>query len=118
MRLERIILEFPDPAELVGLAELRYMSDKGFSLTEDARALLMESVEALSGSSYFKGFKTISHLGESIMYNILTTEMGEGRQITAAMLSGFGKDSYYVRRMMAGSDMKKVIGFAGRGVQQ
>jgi len=116
MRIETIILEFPDSKELVDLIESRYLQAKGFSATEGAKILLQKSIDELRKARNFNGFKSISQLGDDILYSIVSDNSSDNKLITADMLSGFSTDSFYVKRARAQIGARKPIGFVDRGM--
>ena len=114
MRIETLALSFPEATDLVDLIESKYINSRRFFLSEKAKALLHETIEELSGSDHFGGFKTISRLAEDIMHDVLSTGLGVSTTITTEMLSRYRKDSTYVQRAVTRSGKRAVIGFAGR----
>jgi len=117
IRLETLILRFPGANELVEHIEAKFIKTEGFSFTGSAKALLRETIEELSEGAQFNGFKSITNLGEKIMFDILATEQGENRLITSEMLLEYKKDSDYVKNAKAHHGMTRVIGFAGEEVR-
>jgi len=116
IRFESLSLRFPDSNELVELVESRHIQDKGFTLTRSAKTLLRETIEEIAAGKNFNGFKSISQLANDILYNILTTDFGDSKHISADMLSCCGKDSNYVKRARSQIGVKKVIGFLERSM--
>jgi hypothetical protein len=96
--------------------EDRYIKDKGFSFSDEAKVLLSETIGELTAGKQFNGFKSVNQLAGDILYNILTTDVKSVKEITAEMLSGYEKDSPYVKQRVKGQDgTKKIIGFTERG---
>jgi hypothetical protein len=114
MRLETLTPQFPDVDELIAYIETRFINSDGFFFTEDAKELLHESIVEITGSECFNGFKTISQLSEKIMFNILTTELNNKKQITAEMLSDIAKDSSFISKLKMQYSTKRMIGFSGK----
>jgi len=114
IRLETLVPRFPDAAKLVEFIETRFINVEGFSFTGDAKALLCDSVKEIVGGAHFNGFKTITHLADKILFDILATEQSDLKIITAEMLSDFRKDSSYVKNVKVQHGMITVIGFVGK----
>ena len=114
VRLESINLRFPDADELVDLVDVKYLQSKGFTLTADAKFILLETIEEIAKSKHFNGFKTIVRLASDILYNIFANDIKD-KFICAEMLADYGKDSEYVKRAKAQIRNKKIIGFNERG---
>jgi hypothetical protein len=109
LRLETLTIKFPETDELVALVEKRYI-ENGFVLTENAKILLGETITEIAKGKYFNGFKTVEQLAKDILFNVLMVELNGNKQISAEMLSGYGKDSNYVKRTKSRAGIKK-IGF-------
>ena len=116
VRLESFSLGFPDPCELVDYVEAKYIQGNGFIFTEDARVLLSETITELTAGKHFNGFKSIAQLANDIVYSLLATDLHGGKRIFAEMLSGFSKNSNYVRRAKTQEGAKKEIGFTERSM--
>jgi len=116
LRLESLALRFPDANELVEHIETRYIQNKGFSFTNNAKALLCDTISELAAGKQFNGFKSIKQLANDILYNILATDLGGNQQISAEMLSCYEKGATYVKRANAQTSTKSAIGFTGRSV--
>jgi hypothetical protein len=116
LRLESLVLRFPDMDELVDLVESRYIQEQNLFLTECARTLLHETIGELAEGKHFNGFKSILKLTNDILYNILTNDFDGNHQISAEMLLGYSKDSNYVKKAKAQIGSKQIIGFAQRSM--
>ena len=116
LRVESLSLQFPEAKEVVELVEKSYIKNNGFFLTDNAKALLVETVEELAASAHFNGFKTVSNLGEDIMFDVLSRDIDDNRKISSGMLSYYRKDSAYVKRALVQSGPRRVIGFLGKEV--
>ena len=110
IRFESISLRFPTAGELIDFIEFRYFKQRGFNLTNDAKSLLICSIEEIINSKHFNGFTTIKQLANDILYSLLTSDIG-GYEISADMLSGFNKDSAYVKRIKTFIVANTVLGF-------
>jgi hypothetical protein len=108
LRFEAVWLRFPDPGELVEFIEANYFTNRRFHLTDDARALLVQSLEEIIGGRHFNGFVTVKRMANDILYDLLASGVG-GHEITMDMLSGFSRNSPYIQRIkmpvVVGSDM-------------
>jgi hypothetical protein len=116
LRIETLSLRFPDAAELVGLVDTWFMERGGYSLAEDAKSLLRETIAEIAAAKSFYGFKTIERLADDMLCSILMSGRGSNREISANMLAGFSTDSTYVKRAKGKLGAKKVIGFTERSV--
>jgi len=110
IRFEYVLFKFPNANELIDFIELKYFKKKKFSFTDDAKLLLMDSIERLINGKNFNGFTTIKQLANDILYSLLTSNIN-GYNITADMLTGFNKDSTYVKRIKTLVGDTNVIGF-------
>jgi len=72
--------------------------------------LLTESIQEITTGSNFYGFITIKQLANDILYSLLSSSL-DGYAISADMLTGFSKDSAYVKRIKKNAGSKNVIGF-------
>ena len=111
LRIDSLTLRFPDENELVELMESQYIQDKGFSFTEDAKTLLSETIKEIASENQFNGFKSIVQLSNDILFNIITTDWGGNKHISADMLSCYSKDSNYVKRTKTRIGSELTIGF-------
>jgi len=110
IRFESIFIRFPNAEELVDFIELKYFKRHGFYLADDAKTLIIGSIKGIITSKYFNGFTTIKQLANDILYSLLTSDIN-GYQISAEMLSGFSRDSAYVKRIKTNDSVGSVIGF-------
>ena len=111
LRIERVTFRFPEICELVSFIETKYFQRQGFSLTEDARGLLGESIGAISTGKNFNGFVTVKHLAKDVLYHLLMSEV-KSRSISADMLGSFAKDSAHINKLKSFVGTKSVIGFS------
>jgi hypothetical protein len=117
LQIQSLMLRFPNADELVELLESWYRQED-FSFTESARVLLHETIVELASEKKFNGFKTISQLAHDILWQVMTTELSDGKNISAEMLLrfGYGKDSTYIKRARTKLNAIKTIGFVERSV--
>jgi hypothetical protein len=87
------------------------MKDKGLALADDARILLSETIREISTAKNFRGFMSVEHLVNGILYDVLTSDLKGIKQISANMIARYDKHSDYVRRAKFQFDTKKSIGF-------
>lgn len=113
LRIEKVTLSLPKTADLFEYIQ-RQLSGYGLELSEDARALLHETIEKLRKNKYFDGFKTIKMLCQDIVYSVFSCENMEGRVLTAQMLTGFRADSDYVKRTVANIERVNRIGLVDK----
>jgi hypothetical protein len=110
IRFESLWLSFPDADELTEFIESKYFRQRGFYLADDARALLKDSISAVSTGKNFNGFVTVKQFANDVVYGLLSSDMG-GYEISAEMLAEFDKDSAYVKRLKAFVSVNTAIGF-------
>ena len=111
IRFDLVWFKFPYAEELVDRMEREYFKQKGFSLTEDAKSLLLDSIREIIYGEHFNGFTTIRQLADDILFSMLTANV-EDYEITADKLAGFNRDSAYIKRIKTFVGCKKkVVGF-------
>ena len=110
IRFESVWFKFPNADNLIEFIEAKYFKKKNFSFTNDARLLLIDSIEKLINGKNFNGFTTIKQLANDILYSLLASNIN-GYEITADMLKGFNKDSAYVKRIKTLTNDNNIIGF-------
>jgi hypothetical protein len=110
IRFESISLRFPNVSELITFIEAKYFKKRGFKLTDDAKSLLTDSIEAIINGKHFNGFTTIKQLANDILYSLLASNIS-GYDISADMLCGFNKDSAYIKRIKTFVGTSSTIGF-------
>lgn len=109
MRFENVNFRFPDAGELMEFMETKYFKSCNFYLAEDAKSLLAQSIENIIDGKNFNGFVTIKQMANDILYSLLTSNLS-GNNISSEMLSGFNKDSAYIKRIKTlGND--NIVGF-------
>jgi hypothetical protein len=110
IRFESVWFRFPNANELTEFIESKYFKKKSFTLTDDAKLLLLDSIDKLINGKNFNGFTTIKQLANDIFYNLLASNI-TGYEISADMLADFNKDSNYVKRIKTYAGDNSVIGF-------
>jgi len=110
IRFESVLFRFPNTNELIEFIESKYFKKRKFSLSDDAKLLLIDSIDKLVNGKNFNGFTTIKQLANDILYSLLTSNINS-YTITADMLTGFNKDSTYVKRIKTLVGDTGVIGF-------
>jgi len=110
IRFEPIWLRFPSADELVNFIESNYITQRGFSLSEDAKLLLIDSIGEIINGKHFNGFTTIKQLVNDILYSLLASNISNN-EISVEKLSDFCKDSVYVKRIKAFVGANRSIGF-------
>ena len=114
LRVETVTFRFPEINELIDYIEAEYFNRQGFSLTEDARNLLGESIGAIATGKHFNGFATVKQLAKDILYHLLISDIRDPN-ISEDMLSRFSKDSAHIKRLKSFVDVKSAIGFGIAG---
>jgi hypothetical protein len=117
LRIQSLTLRFPNADELVKLLASWYKQEC-FSFTKKAKVLLRETIVELAAEKNFNGFKTIAQLAHDILWQIMTSESSNDKNISAEMLLrfGYGKDSTYVKRAKTRLNTIRTIGFVGRTI--
>jgi hypothetical protein len=110
IRSETVWFRFPKANELVDLIEFKSFKKHGFSLTDDAKSLLADSIERIIDGEHFNGFKTIKQLANDILFSLFESSISS-YEVSANMLAGFSKESAYVRRLITSGKTDKTIGF-------
>ena len=72
--IEIIKFGFPKAEELAELIDVEFMKPKGFTLANDAKKSLTDSIKRLSNEANFNGHKSIKRFAEGIILNILSSE--------------------------------------------
>jgi hypothetical protein len=111
IRFEKVSMRFPNTDEIVSFIEDKYFGKHKFILTDDARALIKESIETVIGGKNFNGFTTIKQLANDIIYELLKSDELSGYEISGDMLNGFKHNSEYIRRIKAMAPVSNPIGF-------
>jgi len=88
MRLETIIIKFPEVSELLDFIIEKYIKPNGFSLSNDAQELLFEHIKSRMSCSSFDGFKNIERLAEGILLCAMKSKKRE-KIISANILSSY-----------------------------
>lgn len=110
LRIEKISITSPEPEDLFEYLE-RNLQSYGLRLSEDAKELLLGSIEKLRSNKYFDGYKSIRMLYQDIVYTVFSEAKAD--LLTAGMLANFSADSEYIRRMFTNIRRVHKIGFAG-----
>jgi hypothetical protein len=115
MRLELLTIKCPDSNGFLDVIEQKLL-DKGFTLTEDARNLLKNTVTEISSGKQFIGFKSIIKLANEIIFDLLTMDLNGNKIITAEMLSKYDENSKYVEQAKRNINFERKIGFGERSI--
>ena len=86
MRLESVVLNFPNAKELAGFVENKLFNSEGFLLTKDAQVLLAQSIDKITAGKQFYGFKTLEQMAEYISRSAHMSDL-DGNEISADALS-------------------------------
>lgn len=116
LRVEVLLPRFPDTIELVRMVEYR-ARNFDYSFSESGRALVHESLDMLSHSRDFHGFRTVEKLIDEILFLIMTSEdkaiLAGERKITAETLAELKEKLRYIEQVKA-QNAKNAIGFSIR----
>jgi hypothetical protein len=100
---EPITFRFPNPDELVDGILTTRLQQRGYTLKEDAKELLTESIAKMINGKNFYGFRSIEQLSDKIARNLLVSNIS-CKEISAAMLKDFDKESKYVKCIVTTSN--------------
>lgn len=109
LRIRRINLPMPAVNELLERLE-SLLEGYGLSLDGSGKDLLCQTVEKIRENPYFDGFKSISMLGQDIVYTIFSQATIPQGPLSAEHLASFGPDSAYITRTIAQITRKHRIG--------
>lgn len=110
LRLETIRLELP-PDEILMEYLQTVLDEYGFSVTDDAKELLLHTLAALRKNPYFDGYKSVRLLAKDIVYHLYSHDTPREKALCAAMLEGFANNSIYVQNMLLKERHHATIGF-------
>lgn len=110
LRLERLVIEKPTVAELM-LYLSRNLQEYGFYLDASGRDLLYATVEALTQTERFDGYKTVKRLCQDVVYDVFSRGKRDMLSLTAEDLRDFASDGSYVRRMAKKIEKAARVGF-------
>lgn len=110
LRIEKVSITSPEAGDLFEYLERNLLS-YGLRLREDAKELLLGSIEKLRSNKYFDGYKSIRMLYQDIVYTVFSDTKAE--ELTAEMLTAFSADSEYIKRLFTNIQRVHKIGFAG-----
>ena len=113
VRIEKVITPYPSVDEFLGFIE-NWLTRYDFSLTEDAKNLLKDSVSFLRASDHFDGFKTLTLMCEDIVFEICASDtLNEARIIDQRDLTAYAQDGVFISRLKENMQ-KRVIGFQSK----
>ena len=110
IRCQTVRFRFPNANELVELIEFKYFKQLGFRLADDAKILLVDSIERIIDGEHFNGFSTIKQLANDILFSLFESSISS-YEVSANMLVEYNRESAYVRRMITSGKTDKIIGF-------
>ena len=108
-RLEKSNLYLPDTNDFLDFVMDRLGADN-LSLADDARSLLLKTIEKLRENKYFDGYKTLVMLCQDIVYEFFSTKGDNENIITEEHLKEFAPDSEYIERATWKAENKRKIG--------
>ncbi|MBR2724782.1 MAG: hypothetical protein IKB72_05030 [Ruminococcus sp.] len=110
LRIETVELKMPSDIDFVEYAGV-FLTKYGFELSQDAKDVLVKSIEVLRRNKYFNGYHTVSDLCNDIVYSIFSKSTDTNRVITADMISEFSADSEYIERTVIKDKQRITLGF-------
>lgn len=109
LRIEKIVISYPKTNDLFEYLESN-LRKYGLNIENDAKELLLRTIETLRSNKYFDGYKTIKMLCHDIVYTVFSKRKADS--LTADMLSDFSAESEYVKRTIFNIEKKNRIGFS------
>ena len=109
-RIEKSILSIPKSNDLLDFV-ITKLSGYDLTLSEDAKNLLLETINKLRENKYFDGYKTLVMLCQDIVYEFFSVKKLDDNVITADHLVEFAPDSKYIERATWKAEKKNRIGF-------
>lgn len=110
VRIEKIVTPYPSVDDFMGFI-VTWLQRYDFSLMDDAKALLKDSVAFLRSSDHFDGFKTLILMCEDIVFEICASDtLNDARIITSGDLTAYAQDGVFINRLKENMQ-KRVIGF-------
>ena len=113
-RIEKVMFKLPKPKQLGSYLE-NYLKSYGFEIKEDAKIILLDTIDELQKGKYFDGYKTINMICADLIYRVFSAENFDGYVISAEIASYYAKDSEYVERTKMNMEKRNSIGFFSRG---
>ncbi len=109
-RIEKSSLYLPEMNDLLEFVVSR-LNSYNLLLDDDAKKLLLKTIERLQENKYFDGYKTLVMLCQDIVYEFFSNKETDETIITAEHLKGFAPDSEYIERATWKAENKGKIGF-------
>ncbi len=110
LRLEKVVLPVPTAKDLLRFAEQQLLSYR-FTLSEEAKTVLLGSLGLLCESPYFDGYKSARLLCRDIVYVVCSTPDAVPGLLSGDDLRPFAPQSEYMQKMLVKLQAKRTIGF-------
>jgi hypothetical protein len=110
IRFDTVRFRFPEPTELVGLIQNKFLQPSEFSMTDGARDMLMTLVCEAMKSQNFNGFITIEQIANDLLFYLLRSKIPQN-EVTESIIVSYKEVSDYVKRLPSLNAEKKSIGF-------
>jgi len=114
MNLETLRLAFPEGTVLAKNLESNLYEKHSVTLTRGAKVLLSNTVDKLSETGNFMGYKSVEQLTDFVLYNFRMNNP-DGQRITELQLSEILSNSDYIGKKMKKPAKQNLIGFARGG---
>lgn len=111
LRLEMLRLELPSTPLLCDFLASQ-LEPYGLTLTDDAKVLLCDAIDAMRKNKRFDGYKSMRLFAKDIVYRLFSREQPPAHVLSATDLTEFSKYSRYVQDMtFVATQVTNTIGF-------
>lgn len=109
-RIEKVVFSLPDTKSLYLYMEER-IKKYGFTVSEEAKKMLIETVDELRKSKYFDGYKTLNMICSDLVYREFSSDEFNGYVITGETAEYYSKKSDFVAKTKSNFERKSKIGY-------
>jgi len=109
-RIEKVTFNLPDTQTLYLYMEKR-IKKYGFIINEDAKNILIETIDELRKSKYFDGYKTLNMICSDLVYREFSTDKFESYEITKETAEYYSKKSDFVIKAKSNFEKRNKIGY-------
>ncbi len=98
-RLEVIEMKLPDSSDLATYIT-HEISEYGLNLDDEAKEMVVSSVNRLREDPYFAGYQMLDRLASDIVYSVYTSTPPYDGIVTKGMISAFAPDGMYITELI------------------
>lgn len=113
-RIEKAIFNLPDTQALYSYMEER-IKKYGFVINEDAKSILIETINELRKSKYFDGYKTLNMICSDLVYREFSSDDFVSYKITKETAEYYSKKSDFVTKTKSNFEKRNKIGYGSVG---